>query len=385
MEAYFDNSATTFVTEDVKDLVVKLMTEEFGNPSSAHLKGMEAEQALRKAREQIAAALHAKEKEIFFTSGGTESDNWAVLGGAAANHRAGKHLITTAIEHAAILQPMQYLEEQGYRVTYLPVDTHGHISLEQLKESLTDETILVSIMMINNEMGAVQPIEEACRIVKEFNPAILFHVDAVQAFGKIPVNVKQLGVDLLSVSGHKIHGPKGTGFLYVKEKTRIRPLILGGGQQKGMRSGTDNVPGSAGLALAAENSCSHLEENRQHLLSLKNRLINGLQEMDGVVLHSGSGEEDAPHIVNVSFVGVRSEVLLHALEDKGIYVSAGSACSTNKKLPVSPVMEQLGLPREELESVLRFSFSKFNTVEEVNYVLETLRTFLPVLRRYTRR
>ncbi len=384
MEAYFDNSATTFVTEDVKNIVVKMMTEDYGNPSAAHLKGVEAERHVREAREQIAKTLHCAEKEIFFTSGGTESDNWAIIGGAMANRRAGNHLITTAIEHAAVLRPMQFLEEHGFRVTYLPVDGQGHISLDDLKNALCEDTILVSMMMVNNEMGAVEPVEEAAKIVKDFKPSILFHVDAVQSYGKMPINPKRQNIDLLSVSGHKIHGPKGIGFLYIKEKTKIDPIILGGGQQKGMRSGTDNVPGAAGLAVAAKDCYDHLEENIQHFLMLKKRLIDGLEQLDDVVIHS---EKDggAPHIVNASFVGVRSEVLLHALEDKEIYVSAGSACSTNKKLPVSPVLEQLHLPREQMESALRFSFGEYNTVEEVDYALDTLKAFLPVLRRYTRR
>ncbi len=384
MEVYFDNSATTQVTDQVKNVMLRALTEDYGNPSSAHQKGMDAEQYVRRAKTDIAATLHCKETEIYFTSGGTESDNWAVFGGAKANRRAGNHLITTAIEHPAVLRPMEELEKQGYRVTYLPVDSQGHISLEDLKNALCEDTILVSIMMVNNEMGAVQPVAEASSLIKAYNPAILFHVDAVQAYGKLPIHVRQMGIDLLSVSSHKIHGPKGVGFLYIKEKTKIAPFILGGGQQKGMRSGTDNVPGIAGMAQAAADGWKHLEENRAHLTTLKQRLSAGLQQIDDVVIHSGDGVTDAPHIVNASFLGVRSEVLLHALEDRGIYVSAGSACSTNHKLPVSPVMEQLHLPRPELESALRFSFSELNTEEQVDYTLATLKTFLPMLRRYTR-
>ncbi len=383
-EVYFDNSATTAVSKPVADLVIKIMTEDYGNPSSAHMKGVEAEQYLRTAREQIARTLRAKETEIYFTSGGTESDNWAIIGGAEANKRAGMHLITTSVEHPAVLRSMQYLEDQGYRVTYLPVNERGQINLQDLKEALCEETILVSIMMVNNEMGAVQPVKEAAEIVKQYNSAILFHVDAVQAYGKMPIIPKQLGIDMMSVSGHKLHGPKGTGFLYVKEKTKLHPFILGGGQQRGMRSGTDNVPGAAGLALAAKESYDHLEQNIETFKLLKKTLCDGFRKMDQVVIHSSETEDGAPHIVNASFVGVRSEVLLHALEDRGIYVSAGSACSTNRKLPVSPVLQQLHLPRPEMESALRFSFSEYNTVEEVNYALEVIGTFLPVLRRYTR-
>ncbi len=385
MEAYFDNSATTKVDPEVVALMVKTMTEDYGNPSSAHIKGVEAERYLRTAREQIAATLGCREKEILFTSGGTESDNMAIFGGAWANRRAGKHLITTAVEHAAVLRPMQFLEDNGWRVTYLPVNEQGQISLEDLKHALDEETVLVSMMMVNNEMGAVQPVEEAVKIVKTYNPSILFHVDAVQAYGKLPVNLRQCGIDLMSVSGHKIHGPKGIGFLYIREKTKILPIILGGGQQKGMRSGTDNVPGAAGLGLAAEKICDQMGDKRAYLISLRERLREGLEKMDNVAVHSPQGDLCAPHILNVSFVGVRSEVILHALEDQGICISAGSACSTNKKLPVSPVMEQLKLPRTELESAVRFSFSTLNTPEEVDYCLGVLDKLVPMLRRYTRR
>ncbi len=384
-EIYFDNSATTQCSREVCEAVVDAMRDNYGNPSSKHLKGVEAERIVRQAREDIAQTIHCSEKEIFFTSGGTESDNWAIMGGAAANRRAGMHLITTAVEHPAVLQPVQSLAEQGYRITHLPVDLSCRISLEDLEKAVDDQTILVSIMQINNEVGAEEPVAEAVRIIKKINPSILVHTDAVQSYGKLPINVKKLGVDMLSVSGHKFHGPKGTGFLYVKEKTKVLPFILGGGQQKGMRSGTDNVPGAVGLAAAAKIACSHLEENAQHMRSLKNHLVRGLKEMDQVVVHSPEGMEGAPHIVSAAFVGVRSEVLLHALEDRGIYVSAGSACSSNRKLPVSQVLKEMGLPREQQESTLRFSFSDYNTMEEVDRCLQALREFLPVLRKYTRR
>ena len=385
MEIYFDNSATTVVTPSVRDIVVRVMTEDYGNPSSAHLKGVQAERYLKEAREEIARTLHCSEKEIYFTSGGTESDNWALIGGAYANHRAGKHLITTSVEHAAVLRSMQFLEDQGFRVTYLPVNREGRVSPEDFRSALDEDTILVSMMMVNNEVGTIEPVEECCRILKQTCPGALFHVDAVQAYGKIPIQVKKLGIDMLSVSGHKIHGPKGTGFLYVREKTKLNPFILGGGQQKGMRSGTDNVPGAAGLGLAAQEACRDLAGTAPYLEKLKKRLIDGLRSMDQVRIHSGEGEWWAPHIVNASFVGVRSEVLLHALEDREIFVSAGSACSTNRKLPVSPVLTQMGLPREEMESALRFSFSRLNTEEEVDYCLQALREYLPVLRRYQRK
>lgn len=387
MEAYLDNSATTRCTEAVRDVVVHTMMEDFGNPSSKHMKGVEAERYLREAREIIAKTLKVNEKEIYFTSGATESNNWALIGAAMANRRAGMHLITTAIEHAAVLMPMQYLEEQGFRVTYLPVDGRGHISLEDLENAICEDTILVSIMYVNNEVGTIEPVAEAARLVKSRNPKILFHTDAVQAYGKMTIHPRKLGVDMLSVSAHKIHGPKGIGFLYVNDKVKIHPLMLGGGQQKGMRSGTDNVPGAAGLAQAAKEAYASLNESQEHLLNLKRRMMDGLNQLGEkhtIVIHSEEGEKSAAHIVSAAFPGIRSEVLLHALEDRGIYVSAGSACSSNKKLPVSTVLKELHLKADQLESTLRFSFSRYTTEAEIDYCLEVLGELLPVLSKYIR-
>lgn len=384
MEAYLDNSATTRCLEPVKEIVVKTMMEDFGNPSSRHRKGVEAERYLREARERIAATLKVSEKEIYFTSGGTESNNWALLGGALANRRAGKHIITSAIEHAAVIQPLMFLEEQGFEVTYLPVDARGHVSLEDLKRALRPDTILVSIMYVNNEMGAVEPIGEIGKMIKGYRPEILFHVDAIQAYGKYRIFPRRLGIDLLSVSGHKIHGPKGTGFLYVKDKTKLHPLILGGGQQKGMRSGTDNVPGIAGLGVAAKEAYTNFEAKQAHLYAIKERMMAGLEKLEEVRLNNDAGEAGAPHIVSASFRGVRSEVLLHALEEKGVYVSSGSACSSNKKLPVSAVLKEIHLEPALLETTLRFSFCEQTTEEEIDYCLAALRELLPVLRKYTR-
>ena len=257
----------------MRDVVVKTMMEDYGNPSSKHTKGMEAEKYLRESREIIAKTLKVNEKEIFFTSGGTESDNWALIGTAMANRRAGKHIITTAIEHAAVLQPMLYLQEQGFEVTFLPVDETGLISLEDLKEALREDTILVSIMYVNNEVGAREPVEEAAELVHRLAPKAWFHTDAIQAYGKHQIRPEKAGIDLLSVSGHKIHGPKGSGFLYINEKVKIHPLILGGGQQKGMRSGTDNVPGIAGLGAAAADCYKDFEEKQKKLRALRNYFI----------------------------------------------------------------------------------------------------------------
>lgn len=384
MEAYLDNSATTRCLESVRDLVVQTMMEDYGNPSSRHLKGVEAERYLREAREKIARTMKVNEKEIFFTSCGTESNNWALIGAAMANRRAGMHIITTSVEHAAVLQPLMYLEEQGFRITFLPVDRYGRIRLEDLKEAICEDTILVSTMYVNNELGAVEPVEEVGCFLKEKYPRILYHVDAIQAYGKYRILPKKMGIDMLSVSGHKIHGPKGTGFLYVNEKVKIKPLILGGGQQKGMRSGTDNVPGIAGIGEAAMEAYRDFEEKRDYLLKLKKYFMDEVSGLPDVVLNSLPGDEGAPHIVSVSFRGVRSEVLLHALEEKGIYVSSGSACSSNKKLPVSTVLKEIGMERELLDATLRFSFSRYNTEEELAYCVDVLRELLPVLRRYAR-
>ncbi len=384
MEAYLDNSATTRCLEQVRDVVVKTMMEDYGNPSSRHLKGMEAEKYLRDAREKIARTMKVNEKEIFFTSGGTESNNWALIGAAMANRRAGNHIITTTVEHAAVLQPMLYLEEQGFRITWLPVDRYGRVSLSDLEAAVCEDTILASVMYVNNEVGALEPVEEIGRFLKEKHPGVLFHVDAIQAYGKYRILPKKMGIDMLSVSGHKIHGPKGSGFLYVNEKVKIKPLLLGGGQQKGMRSGTDNVPGIAGLGEAAWEAYRDFEEKREHFLRLKEYFMERVSKLEGVVLNSLPGEEGAPHIVSVSFRGVRSEVLLHALEERGIYVSSGSACSSNKKLPVSTVLKEIGMERDLLDSTLRFSFSRFNTEEELSYCIEVLKELLPMLRRYAR-
>ena len=390
MEAYLDNSATTRCLESVKEIVVKTMMEDFGNPSSKHLKGVEAERYLRTAREQIAATLKVNEKEIYFTSGGTESNNWALIGAALANRRSGNHIITTAVEHAAVLQPVHFLEEMGFRVTYLPVNEYGEISLDDLRKAVCEETILVSMMYVNNELGTVEPVEEAARIIKEKNPRTLFHVDAIQAYGKFRIHPKKMGMDMLSVSGHKIHGPKGIGFLYVNEKAKIRPLILGGGQQKGMRSGTDNVSGAAGLGVAAEEAYRDFENKIDHLKRIKERFIQGVTAIDGTKLQgqnrkAGPGELlGAPQIVSVSFCGVRSEVLLHALEERQVYISSGSACSSNKKLPVSSVLREIHVEKDLLESTVRFSFSCQTTEEEIDYCLEQLREIVPVLRNYMR-
>lgn len=383
MEAYFDNSATTKCSAKAAELMMKVLTEDYGNPSSLHLKGIEAEAYIKEARNRICKTLKINDSELIFTSGGTESNNMAIIGTAMANKRSGMHLITTKIEHPAVGSPMKFLEEQGFSVTYLDVDENGLISLEELEQAVTAETILVSIMYVNNEIGAVEPVEEAAKIIKAKNPYTLFHVDAIQAYGKYQIYPKRMGIDMMSVSSHKIHGPKGIGFLYVKEKTKIKPVIYGGGQQKGMRSGTENVPGAAGLGQAAMEAYQNFEEKQNHLYALKEAFLEGIKDFEWAHVNGKTGRDSAPHIVSVSFDNVRSEVLLHTLEDRNIFVSAGSACSSNKPT-VSATLQAIGVKKEYLDSTVRFSFCPENTLEEVDYCLEVLEEIVPVLRRYTR-
>ncbi len=385
MEVYLDNSATTRCYPEVGDLVYKVMCRDYGNPSSMHKKGVEAEHYIRDSKERLSRILKVNPKEIFYTSGGTESDNLALIGAARANRRSGNHLITTAIEHPAVLNTMRYLEaEEGFRVSYLPVDAKGRLKLKALEEALCSETILVSIMYVNNEVGSVQPVDEAAQIVKQYNPSILFHTDAVQGFGKYFIYPKRQGIDMLTASGHKIHGPKGTGFLYINEKVKIKPIVFGGEQQKNIRSGTENVPGIAGLGLAAQMIYQDLNVKTALMRELKAYFLEGIAGIENTAVHGMTDENGAPHIVSVGIAGVRSEVLLHALEEKGIYVSSGSACASNHP-SVSGVLKGIGAPKEYLDATLRFSMSEFTTKEEIDYTLETLYNCVPMLRKYTRR
>ena len=384
MEAYLDNSATTVALPEVRDIVVKTMMEDYGNPSSLHKKGMEAEQYVKTAAERIARTLKAKPSEIVFTSGGTESNNMAIIGAARANRRAGKHIITSTIEHASVYNVFGYLEEEGYRVSYIPVDENGHLKEKELEAAIDEETTLVSVMYVNNEIGSVNPIEEIGALIKRKNPKTIFHVDAIQAYGKYRINPKKEHIDLISVSSHKIHGPKGVGFLYIKDGTKIVPVVYGGGQQKGMRSGTHNVPGIAGLGVAAEKIYEDHEAKIARMYEVKKEFVKLVQELPETKINGLTDEQSAPHVVSVSFAGVRSEVLLHALEERGIYVSSGSACSSNHPA-VSGTLRGIGVERELLDSTLRFSFSIFTTEEEIRYCAQMLSELLPVLRRYRRK
>ena len=381
MEAYFDNSATTKVLDCVKDAVVDAMCVNYGNAAAKHRKGVEAENLIREAKKAIADTLKVQEKEILFTSGGTESNNTALIGTALANRRAGKHLITTGVEHPSIYNTMSFLEEMGFEVTYLPVDHLGHISLEDLEKAIREDTILVSVMYVNNEVGAVEPIEAISQCIKKKNPKTLFHVDAIQAYGKYKIRPKKQGIDLLSVSGHKIHAPKGVGFLYIRDGVKIRPILFGGGQQKGMRSGTENVPGCVGLGVAAREAYKDFDARIEKLYTLREHLIAGLKPLGGVTINGSEDRTNAPQIVSASFEGVRSEVLLHALEDQGVYVSSGSACSSNHP-GISGTLKGIGVKKELLDSTIRFSLGDLNTEEEVDYAIGVLGELLPVLRRY---
>lgn len=387
MEAYLDNAATTRVFPEVRDIMLQVMEKDFGNPSSRHTKGIEAEGYVTRAVQQIAGTLKCQPKEIILTSGGTESNNMALIGTAIANQRAGKHVITTRIEHASIHEPFGRLEQMGYEAEYLPVDQNGHVLPEVLEEAVREDTLLVSIMMVNNEMGAVEDIKKLAAVAKQKNPNVIFHVDAIQAYGKYKIVPKRLGIDLMSVSGHKIHGPKGSGFLYVRDGVKISPIILGGGQQRGMRSGTENVPAIAGLGEAVRLIYQQHSEKIERLYALKQRLMDGLTAMEGVTINGINGiplTETAPHIVSASFDGIKSEVMLHALAQEGVYVSSGSACSSNHP-DLSGTLKAIGVEDRLLDSTLRFSFSVLSTEEEVDHALEAVAKVLPQLRRFVKK
>ena len=392
MEIYLDNSATTRAYPEVADIVTKTMLEDYGNPSSVHMKGVEAEKYVIEATKTIANALKVSEKEILYTSGGTESDNIALIGCARANARRGKHIITTGIEHPAILNTVKYLESEGFEISYLNVNDMGVISLDELKSLLRPDTILVSIMHTNNEVGSVQPIAEAGEIIKAYDPGILFHVDAVQGFGKSEIYPKKMNIDLLSISGHKIHGPKGIGILYINEKVKTKPISFGGGQQKGLRNGTLNVPGIAGIGRAVSMVTKDLKEKREYLYGLKEYFLTEASKIDRIVINGCPGDAEgkflvtktAPHIMNISVLGLRSEVMLHALEEKGIYVSAGSACASHSKKE-SSTLKSMGADPERMDGALRLSMSEFTTKEELDTTLDALRELIPFYARFIRK
>lgn len=387
-EIYFDNSATTKVRKEVIDVILSTFNENYGNPSSLHKKGIQAEKAVEISREIIANALKCNSSEIFFTSGGTEANNLAIKGTAYRYKRRGKHLITSNIEHPSVINTFKYLENEGFDVSYIDVNKDGIVIIEELKKEITPETILVSIMMVNNEIGSIQPVEEISRIISsQSQNKIIFHVDAVQGFGKIPIDVGNMGIDLLTISGHKFHGPKGIGALYVRSGIELIPLIAGGEQERGLRSGTENVPGIVGLGKAAELAVMGLKEFNSKVSELKERLSRRIiEEIPGVRINGPICDDphSAPHIINISFKGIKGEILVHAMEQYGIYLSTGSACSSRKSHS-SHVLKAIGCEDEELEGAIRFSFSAFNTVDEVDYCVEKLKGEVKELRSIIRR
>ena len=380
MECYLDNSATTRVDPDVVELMNKIMLEDYGNPASLHSKGFEAEKHIKRSKEILSGILKCKESELIFTSGGTESDNAALFGAYYANKRRGNRIITTKIEHPAVLRCAEQLEKDGAEVDYLDVDSEGHIDLKQLEAFLCKETVLVSVMHVNNETGAREPIEEIGKMIHKLQPDCLFHVDDVQGFGKLRLIPKEAHVDLLSVSSHKIHGPKGAGLLYRSERTKLTPLIYGGGHQMGFRSGTENVPGAAGFALAASKLYADMDASYAHMINLRDIFVEGLSGIENIKINGG----DVPYIISLSVKDVRAEVLLHALEEKEIYVSAGSACSSNKPR-VSDTLKAMGVEKWQTESTIRISLSPHTTIEEADYAVSSVRELVPGLRRFVRK
>ena len=379
MEVYLDNSATTRQYDQVTDQMALAMRNTYGNPSSLHSLGVEAEKKVREARKSLAAVFGAGEDEIYFTSGGTEADNTVLEGAASARKRTGRKIIISAVEHPAVLEPARKLEKAGFEVEYIGVDSKCHLNMEQLKSALTDDTILISVMGVNNEAGTIMPVGEIARLKDEYNKAhgtqIWLHSDAVQALGKIRLSVKKewQGVDFISASGHKIHGPKGIGVLYGKKGLNIEPFMVGGGQERHMRSGTENTPGIIGFGLAAKMAYEAFDERTAAMSQARSYLLSGIKsEIPDVLINSPEDETCCPSVLNVSFLGTRGEVILHTLEQDGIFVSTGSACSSNKK-GRSHVLAAMGLKDKEIESAIRFSFSEFNTIEEMDYVLDKVK------------
>lgn len=383
MQVYLDNAASTRVSKPVIELMNKAMDEDYANPSAKHLKGMEAEKYLKEAAAKIAKTMKVSEKELVFTSGGTESNNMALIGAAMARQRYGKHIISTAIEHSAVHQVLVHLADLGFEYSILKVDEKGQISLEELKSLLRADTILVSVMYVNNEIGAVQDIKAIADIVHGYNKDIYIHTDAIQAYGKFKIFPKKEGIDLLSVSAHKLHGPKGSGFLYIDERVNIKPIIYGGGQQRGLRSGTLNIPGIAGLGEAAKEAYEDFDKEVEYIYGLRDYLIDEITKLndEGIKLNSEKGVKFAPHVLSISIIGVRAEVLLHAMEERGIYIASGSACSSNHP-GLSGTLKGIGLKEEFLSSTVRVSFSKYNNKEELDFFLANLKELIPQLRRY---
>lgn len=371
-EVYLDNSSTTPVLPDIADRMRSVMVDEFGNPSSSHGRGVLAEGLITEARKNISQALKVKNKEIFFTSGGTESNNWALVGSAVSRRRQGDHIICSSIEHPSVLEVVKYLGQNGFNVDYCPVNHSGIVEPNVLAALVGPRTILVSIMLVNNEIGSIQPIKDLVKVCKNKNPNILFHSDCVQAVGKIPVYPHQMGTDLTSMSAHKFHGPKGVGALFVEDGTNLRSIIHGGGQELGLRSGTENVPGIVGFGMAVKRAVAEQDENSQKMRSLKEHLLTLLNKSSVSYRINGPAPlQAAPHIINLSFAGVRGEVLVRSLEAEKIYVSTGSAC-TSRKTKTSHVLKAIGLSDKEAAGSIRISLSGFNTREDMDHLAKAL-------------
>lgn len=380
MEIYLDNSATTRPYEEVIEAVSNTMRNYYGNPSSAHSLGFKAEQKLREVRVNIAKSINAISEEIIFTSGGSESNNFLIKGFA----KKESHIITSKIEHSSVKNTFKVLEDLGIKVTYIDVDESGRINVEQLMNNITKDTQLVSIMHVNSEVGVIQDIELIGKLIKEKSNRVKFHVDAVQSYGKLPIDVEKFKIDLLSTSAHKIHGPRGIGFAYVRKGLMPSSLISGGGQERNLRSGTENLAGIVGFGTAAEIMCKNQHENFNNVLELKKYFIGKLSTTEDVIINSKLERYFTPYILSVSFKGVKGEVLLHALEEKGIYVSTGSACSS-KNPKSSEVLKALGRNLEEQGGTIRFSFSECNNKDEIDYVICELNKSLQFLRKLNKR
>jgi cysteine desulfurase len=372
---YFDNSATTKPYKEVVELVSRLMLEEYGNSSSLHNFGLRAERILEEARANIAETIKAKPEEIVFTSGGTESVNLAIKGSAEILKRSGSHILTSPVEHAASLESLKELERIGFKIEYLDVDEYGKVKLEDLKSKLRKDTILVNIMAVNNELGTIEPVIDAARIIKSGNNKTVFHVDAVQAYGKIPISTRELEADLISISSHKIHGPKGVGMLYMRKGTRVHPIMMGGGHERKIRSGTVNVPCIAGFSLAATTKTANMKKDQANCQKIKERIINGLSEALESKIRINSPADGVENILSISFKGIKSETLLHYLEMQDIYVSSGSACNSRKD-SISHVLKAVGLPRAWAEGAIRLSFGSFNTVDEADTAVKAIKDIM---------
>lgn len=382
MEIYLDNSATTKPYKEVVDKMLQALTEDYANPSSLHRKGIEVEKNIKLIRQNIAKSIGAKDKEIYFTSGGTESNNTIIRGIANLNKKRKNHIISTVIEHPSVLNTLKDLELEGFEITYLKVDENGKIDLNELKESIKHSTCLITIMHVNNEIGSIQPIAEIGKYLKTLDEKIYLHVDAIQSYGKINFRPSKYNIDFMSVSGHKFHGPKGIGFMYIKENNRLKPLLTGGGQEIGIRSGTENVPGIYGLGEAVKIINQDLNAVIEKISKLKDMLKREIvNNIDDIKVNSP--EDGVCHILNISFRGVKGEVLLHYLEQKGIYVSTGSACSSKKK--GSHVLNAIGLKPDEIEGAIRFSLSDTNSEDQIKEVVNVLKESVNDLRMIIRR